>query len=104
MIKKGSFLIYSTGLVQGLTLVAFPAASRIFTSPENFDLSSTSYGALFIPQALLSIAAAWMSSKLSGKARLSSLFSIGLLANLFSMLLFAASFFAIAHREAAYVI
>ena len=45
--------IYLAGLLQGLALVAFPAASSIFT--QDFHFSNTSYGALFIPQALLSI-------------------------------------------------
>ena len=29
------------GLVQGVTLVTFPAASSIFTSPTEYDLSNT---------------------------------------------------------------
>ena len=29
-------LVYAAGLVQGLTLVTFPAASSIFTSPDGY--------------------------------------------------------------------
>ena len=32
------------GLVQGITLVTFPAASSIFTEPTDYDLSNTQYG------------------------------------------------------------
>ena len=38
------------GLVQGITLVTFPAASTIFTDPAEYDLSSTQYGAMFLPK------------------------------------------------------
>ena len=38
------------GLVQGITLVTFPAASSIFTDPTEYDLSNTQYGVTFLPQ------------------------------------------------------
>ncbi|HET6752383.1 MAG TPA: hypothetical protein VFH23_00350 [Jiangellaceae bacterium] len=44
------------GLVQGITLVTFPAASSIFTDPSGYDLSNTQYGAMFVPQVLTAIA------------------------------------------------
>jgi hypothetical protein len=50
--------VYAAGLVQGVALVTFPAASSILTSPEYYGLSSTAYGGLFLPQALAAIAAA----------------------------------------------
>ena len=37
--------VYVAGLVQGLALVTFPAASTIFTDPQHYGLSSTEYGA-----------------------------------------------------------
>jgi len=40
---------FSAGLIQGIALVAFPAASTILTNPEGYGLSSTEYGSLFIP-------------------------------------------------------
>ena len=43
------------GLVQGITLVTFPAASSIFTDPSGYDLSGTQYGAMFLPQVLTAI-------------------------------------------------
>ena len=47
--------VYGAGLVQGVALVAFPAASSILTSPDYYGLSSTAYGALFLPQAIAAI-------------------------------------------------
>jgi MFS family permease len=44
------------GLVQGITLVTFPAARSIFTDPSEYDLSNTQYGAMFVPQVLTAIA------------------------------------------------
>ena len=36
------------GLVQGIVLVTFPAASTVFTDPAGYDLTSTQYGAMFL--------------------------------------------------------
>ena len=36
--------VYAAGLIQGIALVTFPAASAIFTSPEHYALSSAAYG------------------------------------------------------------
>jgi hypothetical protein len=35
---------YLAGVVQGIVLVTFPAASTIFTDPDRYDLSYTRYG------------------------------------------------------------
>jgi len=43
--------VYAAGVVQGVALVTFPAASTILTSPDYYGLSSTAYGGLFLPQA-----------------------------------------------------
>ena len=50
-------LIYVIGLVQGLALVTFPAASSIFTSSLGFGFSASRYGMMFIPQVALAILA-----------------------------------------------
>jgi hypothetical protein len=34
-------VVNMAGLVQGITLVTFPAASSIFTDPSGYDLSGT---------------------------------------------------------------
>jgi MFS transporter, FHS family, glucose/mannose:H+ symporter len=48
--------VYGIGLFQGLSLVAFPAAATILTSPTGYALSKTRYGWLFLPQVAMAIA------------------------------------------------
>jgi len=55
--------VYGAGVIQGVALVTFPAASTVFTSASDFALSSTEYGAMFVPQAITAI-----SSSLLGAA------------------------------------
>ena len=50
--------IYVAGVIQGVALVTFPAASAVFTSASAYDLSSTEYGAMFVPQAITAIGSA----------------------------------------------
>jgi MFS family permease len=50
--------VYAAGLVQGVALVTFPAASSILTSPDYYGFSQTAYGSLFLPQAVAAIIAA----------------------------------------------
>ena len=55
-------VVYAAGAAQGIVLVTFPAASTIFTSSSEYDLSNTQYGVLFLPQ----VAAAITASLLGG--------------------------------------
>ena len=79
--------VYAAGLVQGVALVTFPAASSILTSPSYYDLSSTAYGALFIPQAILAVVSALLGSRLAERWGTKQVFVVGLAADLASMLL-----------------
>jgi hypothetical protein len=54
--KAERTIINAAGLVQGIVLVTFPAASTIFTSKSEYGLSSSQYGAMFLPQVALAIA------------------------------------------------
>ena len=45
------------GLVQGITLVTFSAASSIFTDPTEYDPSNSQYGAIFLPQVVTALRA-----------------------------------------------
>jgi hypothetical protein len=54
--KTERTIINAAGLAQGIVLVTFPAASTIFTSKSEYGLSSTQYGAMFLPQVMLAIA------------------------------------------------
>lgn len=96
--------IYLGGLVQGIALVAFPAASSVFTGQQGFQLSNAEYGSLFIPQVILSVLFSLWNSKLSQKGNIKGIFLWGLLANLVSMSLFALSDLAIGNSKMAYAI
>ena len=51
----GLGLVNAAGVVQGLALVTFPAASTIFTSPNGYGFSETRYGLMFLPQVVMAI-------------------------------------------------
>ncbi len=84
-------LLYLAGVVQGLALVTFPAASAIFASPKGFELSSTQYGAMFIPQVVLAILAATFGSRLARRFGLRGVLLLGLCGDLIAMALLATS-------------
>ncbi len=54
-IRAQSQVVYAAALVQGIVLVTFPAASAIFTSASSYGLSSSQYGAMFLPQAITAV-------------------------------------------------
>lgn len=103
MINKKSFAIYLAGLLQGVTLVAFPAASTILTNPHQFDLSGTAYGGLFIPQAILSIGASAFNPMLIKRFSSKFIFLIGILFNLISMVLLASSVILMHSKSLSYI-
>lgn len=84
-------LVYLAGLVQGLALVTFPAASSIFTSPHGYGLSASRYGLLFIPQVVLAILASSLGPALAQRWSLKHVLQAGLSANLLAMALLAFS-------------
>jgi fucose permease len=84
-------LVYGAGLVQGVALVAFPAASSIFTSPQEYGFSSSQYGALFLPQVALAILASSLAPAFARRWSLKRVLVIGLGADLVSMTLLALS-------------
>jgi FHS family glucose/mannose:H+ symporter-like MFS transporter len=84
-------LLYGTGVVQGLALVTFPAASAVFTSADGFALSGTQYGAMFIPQVAMAIFAATFGSRLSQHLGLRGVLRFGLGGNFVAMSLLSAS-------------
>ncbi|MGH7012538.1 MAG: MFS transporter [Stellaceae bacterium] len=84
-------LIYLAGLVQGLALVTFPAASAIFTNPSDFDLSGTQYGAMFVPQVALAIAASAFTPRMARRTGLRGTLLLGLVGDFVAMALLAAS-------------
>jgi MFS family permease len=80
-------VVYVAGLVQGIVLVTFPAASTIFTDPDEYDLSSTAYGALFIPQVITAIAGALLGAGLAHRFGAKRVYLAGLAFSLAAMAL-----------------
>jgi fucose permease len=87
--------VYAAGLVQGVALVTFPAASSILTSPDYYGLTSTEYGGLFLPQAVAAISAALAGAGLTRRYGVKRVFLAGLTADAVSMTLLLASMFTI---------
>jgi fucose permease len=86
--------VYVAGVIQGLALVTFPAASTVFTSPQHYGLSSTEYGSIFVPQAITAISASLLGAGLIRRLGIKRIYLLGLTANLVSMaLLFLSQFF-----------
>ena len=56
--RREAGVVKAAAVVQGIALVTFPAASGIFTSSSDYGLSSTAYGAMFVPQAVTAVASA----------------------------------------------
>src|ERR1044072_7528908 len=84
-------LVYAAGLVQGLALVTFPAASSIFTSPDGYDFSASRYGMMFVPQVLLAILASSLGPSLARRWTLKRVLRTGMTADLLAMILLALS-------------
>ena len=85
--------VYAAGLVQGIVLVTFPAASTIFTDPTEYDLSSTQYGTMFLPQVVTAITTSLLGGGLARRLGSKRVYLIGLSANLVSMALLIVSQF-----------
>jgi len=83
--------VYAAGLVQGIALVTFPAASTIFTDPAQYDLTNTQYGAMFLPQVVTAISASLLAGNLARRIGGKRVYVAGLLADLASMVLLLVS-------------
>jgi hypothetical protein len=66
--RAESATVNAAGLVQGIVLVTFPAASTIFTARGSYGLSGSQYGLMFVPQVATAIAAALLSAACCGPA------------------------------------
>jgi len=94
--------VYSAGVIQGVALVTFPAASAIFSSPAYFHLSSTEYGGMFVPQAIMAIASSLMGGGLTRNFGIKRIYLLGLVANLLAMTFLVLSQFVMHNHAFAY--
>ena len=112
--RAESAAVNAAGLVQGIVLVTFPAASTIFAARSSYDLSSSQYGAMFVPQVITAIAASLLGAGLLGVGRVwpgltrrfseKKVYLAGVGADLAAMILLIASGLVVHHHGAAYVL
>lgn len=94
--------VYVAGVIQGVALVTFPAASVVFTGPGGYGLSNTQYGGMFVPQALMAIVASLLGAALRRRLGAKRLYRLGLIANLLAMALLVVSRFSMEQHGVAY--
>jgi MFS family permease len=94
--------VYAAGLIQGVALVTFPAASTIFTDPSQYGLSNTQYGTMFLPQVITAITSSLLGGKLAARFGMKRVFLAGLAADLASMALLIISQFFTSDQAVAY--
>ena len=100
--KTERTVVNAAGLVQGIVLVTFPAASTIFTSKSQYGLSSSQYGAMFLPQVALAIAASLLGAGLARRITIKRVYLLGLTCSIISMVLLLLSTLAKTNHAAAY--
>ena len=94
--------VYAAGLLQGLALVTFPAASAVFTDPHAHGLSEGEYGIMFAPQTVLAVTAALLGGRFARRWGEKRVLLLGLGADLASMALLVSSRFALGAHAAAF--
>jgi MFS family permease len=94
--------VYAAGVIQGVALVTFPAASAVFTSPTDYGLSSTEYGGMFVPQAIMAIVASLAGAGLRNRLGVKRIYLMGLFVNLLAMALLVVSRFVMSEHSLAY--
>ena len=87
--RRAVGIVYATALLQGLTMVSFPASSTVLTS--GLGLSSAQYGAIFLPQVALAIVGSLGGGILAQKWGLKTLLALAMAANAASQILLAAT-------------
>src|SRR5262252_6740856 len=95
-------LIYVIGLVQGLALVTFPAASSVFIGSHGFGFGASRYGMMFIPQVVVAILASSLGPAVARGSSLTRVLQGGLAADAIAMTLLAVSQLLVDRSGAAY--
>jgi len=83
--RTESAVVNVAGLVQGIVLVTFPAASTIFTDKSGYGLSSSQYGDMFLPQAVTAIAGSLLGAALARRISTKRVYLLGLACSLVAM-------------------
>ncbi len=103
MARRSEILtVYAAGVIQGIGLVTFPAASAVFTSPSDYNLSGTEYGGMFVPQAIMAVASSLLGAGLRKCLGTKHIYLLGLSANLLAMILLVVSRFVMLEHSLAY--
>ena len=97
--KTETRVVKLAAVAQGVALVTFPAASTIFTSPSDYDLSRSAYGLMFVPQAMTAVGASILGASLARRVGTRRIYLIGLIANIVAMVLLVVSA-TVQHTEA----
>ena len=100
--KTERTVVNAAGLVQGIVLVTFPAASTVFTAKSEYGLSSTQYGDMFLPQVALAIATSLLGAALARQITTKRVYLLGLACSLVSMAVLLASTLVKSNQAAAY--
>ncbi len=105
--RVGSITVNIAGLVQGIALVTFPAASTIFTAPGSYHLTSGQYGLMFVPQFTAAIVAALLGARLlwprlTERVSERTIYLSGLAADLMAMTLLVVSWLVVHQHALAY--
>jgi MFS family permease len=105
--RAESIVVYAAGLVQGIALVTFPAASGIFTAGTGYGLSSSQYGTMFAPQVVTAIVASLLGAGLlwpgfTWRVSQKRTYLAGLVADLAAMAALTVSWSVAHHQAAAY--
>jgi fucose permease len=95
-------IVNAAALVQGIVLVTFPAASTIFTENSEYALSSTQYGAMFLPQVALAITTSLAGTRLARRISAKRVYLLGVTCSTVSMVLLLASTLVKTNQAVAY--
>ena len=102
--RKEIVSVYSAGVIQGVALVTFPAASVVLTSSTDYGLTNQEYGGIFAPQAIMAVASSLLGAGLSRRLGAKHVYLLGLCANLLAMALLVCSRFVMHEKGLAYVV
>ena len=84
-------IFFLLGLLQGIGFTTIPAAGNFLTSAGGFSFNPEQYGTLFLPMFIGAIFASFFGGSIAKKIGIKSVFVIGQIFNILSMLLFAGS-------------